>query len=879
MTVLRRLLAIATWILRRDRIEQQLEDEIRSFVEMSTADRIRNGISAPEARRLALAEIGGVERIKESVRAGRHGAFLDDLGRDVRYAFRLVVRQRAFAAVIVGTLALGIGANVALFSVVNSVLLQPLPYREADRLVRLASTNQDNGLVRVGFSFSRFLEVQQRQLVFSGLALACGNAFTLTGRGDPEQVIGLHASAALLPTLGLEPVIGRNFSPDEDRRGGSRVALISQQMWQQRFNRDASVLGQTLTLDDSPYAIIGVLPDAATAFPFEHLQVWVPRPAEGPIAQSQLEGGSYFFRPIARLAPGVSLEQAREAMNVIAAGYRAAYPGHLDAPSTIELVPLLDDAVAAQRKSYLLLFGAVACVLLIACANIANLLLARLAGRQREIGVRLALGASRGTVVRQLVMESMLLAVLGGAVGLLLARWTLSTVVALGADLIPRVAEVSIDPTALVFTLMATLVTGLLIGLLPAMQASGVNVLEAVKGASPGSIGSGRHLRAGLLIVEVSLSLVLLIAAGLLLTSFARLQRVDPGFEPRGVFTARITLPRRYASAERLEFFRQFHERLVTLTNVSAAAFSDRLPLNGNHNPTVVAVAGRPMPGLSERATATRYLVSPGYFKTLGIPLRSGRDFDERDNTRVPDVVIINEAFARRILDGHDPIGRMLVTGMAQRPAQVVGVVADVRGEFLNTAPEPTYFLPVLQRPETSTNVLVRSPLPQAAIAAQVREALRTIDPDLPLRQPDALTARIAQPMANRKLALMLLSAFAALALVLATVGIYSTIAYLVVSRRSEIGLRMALGASPHAVMHMVLGHARRLMLVGIVLGIAGALVVSRLMRQALFEVDAVDPRIYLALSVALMLLAECASFFPARRATRVDPVIALRAE
>ena len=422
MTVLRRLASIASWILRRDRIEQQLDDEIRSFVEMSTADRIREGVSPTEARRLALAEIGGVESMKEIVRAGRHGALLDDLGRDVRYAFRLLARQRMFAVVIVGTLALGIGANVALFSVVNSVLLRPLPYHEPDRLVRLASTDQANNLTRIGFSYSRFLEVQQRQQVFSDLALSAGNAFTLIGRGVPEQVIGLQASATLMPTLGLQPIIGRNFSPDEDRRGGPRVVLISRQMWRQRFNGDVSVLGQALTLDGAPYTITGVLPDAATAFPLNHQQIWVPRPSELPLAPSQLQGGSYFFRPIARLKPGVSLEQAREAMNVIAAGYRAAHPKNVDALSAIELVPLLDDAVGAQRESYLLLLGAVACVLLIACANIANLLLARFAGRQREIATRLALGARRGALVRQLVSESMLLAMLGGGGGLLLAE-------------------------------------------------------------------------------------------------------------------------------------------------------------------------------------------------------------------------------------------------------------------------------------------------------------------------------------------------------------------------------------------------------------------------------------------------------------------------
>jgi predicted permease len=797
----------------------------------------------------------------------------------LRYASRQLLKSPGFTLVAVVGLALGIGANVTLFSVVSSVLLRPLPYHEPDRLVRLASTNQENNQIRVGFSYPRFLEVQQRQQVFSDLALSIGNTFTLTGRGgDPEQVIGLQASAALLPTLGLRPIIGRNFSPDEDRRGGPRVVLISQQMWQQRFNRDAAVLGQALILDGAPYAIIGVLPSAATAFPLNQQQIWIPRPTET-VQQSQVQGGGYYFQAIGRLKPGVLLEQARAAMHEIAAGYQAAQPGNVDAPSTIELVPLLDDAVGAERQSYLLLFGAVACVLLIACANLANLLLARFAGRRREIAARFALGASRGDVVRQLVSESLLLAVLGGAVGLLLAEWALGALVAFSAGLIPRVAEISIDPMVLGFTLMATLVSGLLIGLLPAMQASGVNVLEALKEAGPGSVGSGRHLRGGLLVVEVSLSLVLLIAAGLLLTSFARLQRVDPGFEPEGVFTAQIALPRGYSPARVNEFYEQFYQRLATLSGASSAALTDRLPQSGDQPPTPVAVAGRPIPPLSERATSIRHVVSPRYFSTLGIPLRAGRDFDERDNTRVPDVVIINEAFARRHFPGEDPIGRTLVTGMAQRPSQVVGVVADIRGERLNTPPEPEYFMPVLQRLGGVTNVLVRSNLPPAAVAPLVREALRPIDPDLPLLQPDALTTRIAQTVANRKLALMVLAGFAVLALLLASLGVYSVMAHLVAFRTSEIGLRLALGASPAAVMRIVLGHSRRLTLVGIAFGIAGGLVVSRLMRQALFEVDPADPLVYVAVSVTLLIVAECASFFPARRATRIDPVIALRTE
>ena len=800
---------------------------------------------------------------------------------EVRYAIRQLLKSRGFTLVAILGLALGIGANVAFFSVVDAVFLRPLPYREPDRLVRLSSTNEAQRLTRIGFSYSRYDAVQAQQQVFSDLALFIGNAFTVTGRGDPEQLIGIQASATLLPALGLQPVIGRNFTEIEDRAGGEHVVLISHAMWRQRFDAAPSVLGQTLTLNGAPYTIIGVLPEAATAFPLNQFQIWTPRPADVPfLIPSQLNNGGYFFQAVARLRPGVSLMQAREAMNVIASSYRAAHPGNVDAPSQIEVVPVLDDAVGQQRRSYLLLFGAVGCVLLIACANIANLVLARFAGRRREIAARLALGASRFDVVRQLVTESLLLAVLGGVAGVLLAQWALAALVAFGADLIPRALEIRIDSLALGFALIVSLATGLAIGLLPAWHAAGVNVQDALKDAGRGSIGSGGRVRAGLLVAEVSLSLVLLIAVGLLLTSFARLQQVKPGFEPNGVFTAQLALPpERYPREKLVAFYEQLYQRLSTLPGSTSAALTDRVPLTGGQSPAPIAVVGRPLPPLSERPQANRHLVSPRYFATLGIPIRSGRDFDERDSARVPHVVIVNETFARRNFPGENPIGRTLVTGMAQLPSQIVGVVADVRSTSLNTPPESDYFLPALQRPEAFTNLLVRTNVSPAAMLPVVRDALRSVDPELPLLQPQTLTARIAQTVADRKLALTLLAAFALLALVLASLGVYSVMAHLVTFRTGEIGLRMALGASPGVVMRMVLGHGRRLTLIGIAIGIAGALVVSRLMQQALFEVDAADPLVYLALSVFLLVVTECASWFPARRATRIDPVIALRAE
>lgn len=799
---------------------------------------------------------------------------------ELRFAFRQLIKSPGFTLVAVVGLALAIGANAALFSVVNSVFLRPLPYHEPDRLVRLGSTDQERDLERVGFSYPRYLAVQQQPRVFSALAFAANNAFTLTGRGDPEQLTALHVSASLLPVLGLEPAAGRNFTADEDRPGGERVALISHRFWRQRLGGDTSALGQTLALDGVLHTIVGVLPEAASAAPLNNIQVWVPRPAEVPyLVPSQLNGGGYFFNVVGRLAPGVSLDQAQEAMQITADAYRAQYPGNVDAASKIELVPLLDDAVQDTRQSYLLLFGAVGCVLLVACANISNLLLARFAARRKEIAARFVLGAGRGDIVRQLLAESLTVAILGGALGLLLAKLALSAIIALGADLIPRSEEIALDPTAIVFTVIVTLVTGVAIGLLPALQASGLHVRDALNESSRGSTGTGRRLRGALLVSEVALSLVLLIASGLLLTSFSRLHQVEPGFTPDGVFAAQLVLPpQRYAGPELVAVYDRLYERLSTLPGITSAALTDRVPLTGGQTPAPVAVSTRPVP-LNERPHANRHLVSPRFFETLGIPIRSGRDFNERDDATVPHVVIINETFAKQFFPGENPIGQTLVTGMAQLPSQVIGVVADVRGQNLQTPPAADYFLPALQRPEAFTNILIRSIAHPSTMTPVVRAALKDIDPTLPLLEPQPLTARIEETVADRKLALVLLGGFAGLALLLALLGVYSVMAHLVAYRTAEIGIRMALGASRGSVMRMVLGHGRRLTLLGIVIGAFASFGVTRLMQQSLFEVNAADPTVYLGLSLLLLLVAECACWIPAHRATRIDPLVAMRAD
>lgn len=803
---------------------------------------------------------------------------------DVRYGFRQLAKSPGFSLIAVLALALGIGANTALFSVVESIFLRPLPFAQPGELVRLRSSIPERNLNNVPFSFPRFQAVRDQQQVFSDLAVGTFTGFTITGRSEPEQVQGFYAAANYLSVLGVAPALGRFFSADEDRPGGEPVAVISHAYWTKNYNASPSVLGQALTIDGRPHTIIGVLPPALSRFPFNQIQVWAPRPAEVPfLVPQQLNNGAFAFEVVARLKPGVSLARAQEQVNVIAAAYRAAFPKNVDAPSSAHVSRWLDDLVGNQRQTYYVLFGAVGCVLLIACANVANLLLARFVGRRKEIALRFALGANRGHVIRQLVTESLLVAFAGAALGLLLAQWGVGALVKLGGNIVPRATDIGIDPVAVAFTAGVALLTGLVMGLVPAWQAVGRDVNDALKESSRGSsasVGQNR-LRGGLLVGEIALSLVLLIAASLLLTSFVRLQRVSLGFQPEKVFVGFLNVPpSKYPTKPQLAtFYRQLVERVAAMPGVASVALNDAPPLSGNNNAAPIAVVGRPLPPLSERPLAVRHLVSPGSFAVLGITLKAGRDFDARDTTETPHTVILNETMARKYFPGQDPIGQKLVTGMAQLQSEVVGVVSDTRSANLNTAPADEYFLPVLQRPENFTTVLVRTTGNPAGIVGSVRAALQQLDPGLPLINPQTMTDMIAASVADRRLVMSMLAAFAALALVLASIGVYSVMAYIVTQRTTEIGIRIALGASSTQVQAMVLRQGMTMVLVGIVLGLGVAAGVSRLMESLLFEIGGTDPRIYAALATFIAAVAAVACWLPARRATRVDPIIALRSE
>ena len=803
---------------------------------------------------------------------------------DLRYALRQLTRSPGSSVLAVIALALGIGANSAMFSIVNTLFLRPLPYPNPEQLVQLTSSLPERQLNNAPFSWPRFLAVRDQQQVFSDVAVAAFNPFTLSGRDDPEQVQGVMASANYLSVLGVHPLYGRGFSVEEDRPGGADVVLISSNFWQKRFGGRQDALGQTLTLDGRPRTIIGILPPALSRFPFNQTEIWAPRPAEVPfLVPAQMDNGAFAFQVIGRLKPGVTLGQARENVKLLADGYRAANPKNVDAPSQAVVTLLLESLVGNQRRTFVVLFGAVACVLLIACANVANLLLARFAGRRKEIAVRMALGASRGCVIRPFIFESLLVAVIGAGLGLLFAQWGLKGFLQIGRDFIPRSLEIGMDPAVLAFTAGLALFTGLVMGFVPALQAANPDVNDALKSSPRGSTGAiaESRFRQGLLIAEIALSLVLLVSASLLLTSFARLQRVAPGFQPGGLFVGFLNVPpTSYGTKPELaSFYRRVLERMAALPGVTSAALNDALPLSGATPQAPIAVVGRDLPSLSERPLALRHLVSPGMFSTLGIRLLAGRDFDDRDGPESPHVVILNQTMARQFFGGENPIGRKLVTGMAQIQSEVVGVVADNHSNDLTSPPVAEYFLPVLQRPENFTSLVLRVEGDPAAIAAAARGALKEVDAGLPLLNPQTMTALIAQTSADRRLVMVLLTIFAGLAVVLASVGLYGVMAYMVGQRTAEFGIRAALGARPVEVQRMVVMQGLRLAAGGILIGAIAALGLTRLLQSFLFDVQPSDPRIYAGISVLICLVAVCACWIPARRAARVDPLVALRAE
>jgi len=803
--------------------------------------------------------------------------------RTLRYAIRSLRKSPGFTAVAVAVLALGIGANSAIFSLIEGIFLQPLPYEHPAQLIQVTSSAPEQAIEQGGLSWPRFEVLRERQTVFSDVAVSIFNAYTVTGKGDPEQAQALMVSRNFFPLLGVEPALGRTFVAEEEKPGGPAVVMLSNGFWRTHFGGQPDAIGKTIVLDGKAHTIVGVLPASVDTFPLAQTALFTARPFEAPfLNRKQIDDGGFFFNVVGRLKPGVELAQVRAQMAVIQRTYAQTHATNIDSKSAVTAAPLLENLVGNRRGTYVTLFGAVAAVLLIACANVANLVLARFSKRRKEIGIRVSLGARRSHIVAQLLAESVLLALTGAVLGLAFAWASLRVVKSIGADTIPRVDTIGLDPTVLAFTLGLALLTGLALGLLTALATPMRSVASTVGESTRGSTAdrSRNRFHAVLLVAEIAASFVLLVATGLLVSSFLKIRQVQPGFRSDRTFVGFIAIPaERYPwrGESTVNFYSNLYHRLQEIPGAKQVALSDNPPLSGNNGQSPYAVIGRPLPPAPERPLAIRNLISPGRFALLGIPVVAGRDFDEHDGPSSQQVIIINQSMAKQLFADESPLGHHLVTGMMGLEAEIVGVVADTRTQGLAQPPAPEMYYPVLQRPEQFTGILIRTDGDPAALTKSVRAAVADVDPSVALTNPGTMQQLVAQSMADRKLTMNLLIAFAALALLLASLGVYSVMAYSVAQRNPEIGVRMALGASAGSVQKMVLGHGMTLAGIGLAIGLAAAVAVTRLMSAMLFEIGASAALVYLAIGALLCGIAALACWLPSRRAARVDPVRALQ--
>jgi predicted permease len=798
------------------------------------------------------------------------------LWQDLRYGARMLAKNPGFTSVAVVALALGIGANSAIFSVVDAVLLRPLPFEESDRLVFLSERSPQ--LEGMSISYPNFTDWRAQNQSFEKIGVYRRNSYNLTGRGEPERFVGGIFSADLFAALRVQPALGRLFTNDEDQPGAQPVVVLSHGLWQRRFGGDPSIVNQNVTLNGVGYTVIGVMP-ADYGWP-RGVELWTPVGQESGQQSWQQRGNHPGLYGVARLKPGVTIEQARANMDAIAAALEKQYPDS-NTNNRVSITPLLDIIVRDVRPRLYVLLAAVGFVLLIACANVANLLLARATTRQKEIALRAALGASRWRVVRQLLTESVLLASLGGLLGLALAKWGVKLLIAISPNTIPRANEVGLDMRVVAFTAAVSILTGVVFGLVPALQSSRADVNEVLKEGGRGSTGRRHWFRSGLVVAEVVMTLVLLVGAGLLIRSFHRLQNVDPGFTTESLLTFNVSLPeRKYAEPQqRVNFYNQLLQNLRNLPGVQSAAIATGLPLGNNGWQNSYNVIGRPEPGRGQRPITEVAYVSPDYFKAMGITLLRGRYFTEQDTRESPRVTVIDEEFARREWPNADPLGQQLRTG-GNDPITIVGVVRRVRMEGLreDSGRVQSYY-PYQQNARPGMSVVLRTAGEPMNLAASVRQQVLAADPDQPIFNLQTMGEIWNLSIAPEKLVLMLLIVFASLALVLAGLGIYGVMSYTVTQRTHEIGIRMALGARPLDILRGVVGQGMTLALAGVGIGLAAALSLMRLMRGMLFGVSASDPLTFAGVAVTLVLIALVACYVPARRATKLDPMVALRYE
>lgn len=887
----KRILSLFRNLFRKRAVEQALDDELRSSVEFLTQEKMKHGLSQAVARREALIELGGIEQVKEEVRAVRAGRFLEDFARDGRFAFRTLAKSPGFTTVAVLTLALGIGANTAIFSVMDAVVLRPLPYKDPASLIMVKESIPLAGPEPIPVCAPDVIQFQRQNQVFEAVAAFRGGQFDLAGVDEPERITADRVNANLFSLLDMQPMLGRTFTTEEDQPGHS-LAILNYALWQRRFGGDPGVIGRTLTLDRQPYTVIGIMP-RNFVFPLEGMEQGHTADVFAPMGFTPEEladvGDNFNYSVLARLKPGVTLGRANADISAIAYRILQTYPPQFRDRIKLGAValPLNTKVVGKVKTLLLLLLGAVGFVLLIACANVASLLLTRAAHRQREIAVRLALGAGRLRVLRQLAAENLLLALAGAGLGLLLAFAILRGMVGWMPANIPRVNAIGINSTVLAFTLVLVLLTGLVFGVEPALASWRTDLQSTLKEGGRSAQQGLRHrrLRSALVVGEVALSLVLLVGAGLLLRSFERVLATEAGFQPDHVLTASLSLPEtQYKQPQQIRaFYRELMARLEQLPGVMTVGASTDLPLQAGWNHIFSPEGGQPPPGAGLNL-CWHSVILGDYLQTMRVPLLRGRYFNQQDTPTSTPVLIVSESLAKRYWPNQDPIGKRLKWGPPESNdpwLTIVGVVGDVKQGPLDAPTVQHTYEPYAQDivPASALNVAMRAAGDPASLAASLRVAVWGLDRQLAVAQVRTMDEVISESVAPRRFNLYLLAAFAALAAVLAAIGIYGVISYSVAQRTHEIGIRVALGARRGDLLRQVVGQGLLLMAAGVVIGVLGALALTRFLANLLYEIKPIDPATFIAVSLLLATVALLASYIPARRATKVDPMVALRYE
>jgi predicted permease len=888
---------LQSWLratLQRSGLEREMDSELRFHLEAYAEDLMRSGLSRSEALRRARLEFGGFERAKEECREARGISFLETLLQDLRYAARTLRKNPGFASIAVLTLALGIGASTAVFSLVNAILLRPLPYPDPDRIVMPELVSPPG--VNLGSEYFPWGQIQFRMLTrdshpFQAVGAFQNDSFNLTGTGDPFFLDGFRVSAEFFGALGISPALGRTFTTEEDQPGHEYEAILSDRLWRQRFAADPGVLGRTVRLNGYAYTVVGVMP-ASFAFPrTEEMpssfnfprepQLWVPF-----AIPAQPKGGPSELAIVARLKSGLTLEQAQSAMDLVTKHAEAQDPNFKGWFNT-RVIPLARQVTGDTRRPLTLLLGAVGIVLLIACSNVANLLLTRSLGRRREFTLRAALGAGANRLIRQLLTESLLISVTAGAAGILMATAAVYFVKVLGPLNTPRLREVSLDLPVFAFTMAISMVTGVLFGFAPAIGATRENLADSLKTGGPRSGGGpfNPRLRHALLVSQVALALVLAISAGLLTRTFFRMLGADGGFRAERVLTFQLSLPPiKYRDPSHIvTLFDNTLDRLRSIPGVQSAGIGETVPMGGDGESTVIRLSDHPAATPQEWPFANYTIISPGFFSAIGAPLLRGRDFLESDTADSLPVAIVNAAMEKKYWPGQSALGKQVGPGGPRYPLlTIVGVVPDVKHISLREDTAPEMYVLFNQKPWPSMlnmRVALRTRNDPSSVTESVRDALHSIDPDLPLAKVATLTTLLDDSLSQPRFAMLLLACFGVLALVLAAIGMYGVVSYSVMQRTQEIGVRMAIGAGRGDVLRMVLGQGARLAGMGLAIGLAASFAVARLMTSFLYGVRPTDPLTFIAVASLLVAVLLLACYLPARRAMRVDPIVALRQE